>query len=151
MQQDIYQLASQIGSFEAFQDFSQEIEHLAKKYRFCANVSIEADLNLNILHKRLRDEIDQITKGKVFVTNKHKLNQTLFFPQNSQLYRWLCLSIYNRILQSNTHHYVIRSQWKIRDELLRLGSYWVSKGRLQQASDIFDLPSAEIKTLIMAR
>lgn len=149
MQQDIYQLASKIGSFEALQDFSQEIENLAKKYRFCANGSIEADLNLNIVHKRLCDEIDQIKTGKAFVTNKHKSNQTSFFPQNPQLYRWLCLSIYNRILQSNTHHYVMRSQWKIRDQLLRLGSYWVCKGRLQQASDIFDLSSEEIKYLIV--
>jgi len=61
-----------------------------------------------------------------------------FFPQDSALRQWIEIGIKSRILQSNTHHQIVRGQWKVREKLLELG-----KGK-----EVFHLSVDEVTELI---
>jgi hypothetical protein len=128
----------------------EEIEKLSKDYRFTPDASIDQEPASSVVYKRLVDEINQIRGGKTFSTMKKVERNQLYFPQNSELYRWMYLSIYNRVLQSNAHHYIARFQWGVKDSLLRLGAHWTALGQhgFKQPSDIFNHSPAEVEDLI---
>lgn len=159
MQREIYELASRMRSLPIYEnvlelkkEFPQifdEIETLGKRYRFDRDISIEKPLDMHLVYNRLLSEIKENENGKSFVTSKNNPTCKKFFPQNPVLRRWIYLSIYNRILQSNSHHYQMRGQWKVREKLLELGEYLTSLGILKKADHIFDLSSEEIKAYII--
>jgi len=64
------------------------------------------------------------------------------------VYRWLYTSISNRITQSNSHHIIIRNQWKVREMLIQLSNKMLSLNELQNTQDIFDLSPETIDLLI---
>ena len=161
MQRDLYALAHSMVELQACPDIDSlrrsypdvygKVEDLAKQYRFTSNSSIENELPLSLVYKRLTDEIQQIKDGKPFSSMKRTGHSRFYFPQNPDLYRWLKLSITSRVIQSNSHHQTARLQWLIRDELLKLGTYWTDHGKLSQPQEIFHRSLEEVGELIKQR
>lgn len=159
MQLDIYQLASKMISLPKFDsvfklqaeysEIGKEIEILGRKYRFNRDTSIEIPLDLNLVYQRLLQEVDQIKEGKTVPTRKNAFTRETFFPEQPDLLKWLTFSIYNRVYQSNTSHIHIRGQWKVREELLKLGKHLVNLGKLKSEEEIFDCSIDQIKEFII--
>lgn len=151
MQQEIKKLASKLKFIARVNDVAvlkkhpsmifKEIENLARKYRFDKDISFAKEPDLNLIYQRLlleNENADQTAKP----LNKIKQD---FFPDYPALKRWLYLSIFSRIMQSNANHYQVRGQWQISKELLKLGEYLKTQKKLKKAEDIFNLSSSEIK------
>lgn len=161
MQRDLYGLAQTMVDLPEYSDVNAlrksrpdvyvNIEKLAKQYRFTSNTSIANEPPLSLAYKRLIEEVAQIKRGKTFLSMKRSDQSRAYFPQNPSLYRWLKLSITNRVIQSNSHHHLARLQWPVREELLRLGGYWTVRGKLSQPEEIFQRSLEEVGELIKRR
>ncbi len=145
--QDIRDLAHAFSAFPAidFEKFKQDypkefqkLEQLGKKYRFQDNLSFTSELNLESLFHRI------IKESKKFTANSPSNTSTSnhdFFPQDTPLKEWIEIASKSRILQSNTHHKIIRGQWQVRKELLQLG----------MGKEIFNSSPQEISARIQSK
>lgn len=159
MQQDIHLLADEIKNEELPDDIMKlkvsnsdvfnKIKTLGQFYRFDKDISLEKELDLHLVYKKVLGAVKDIKDGKGFVTMKHTNDQEEFFPDHPTLKKWLTLSIKNRILQSNSHHYNVRGQWKVREELLRLGAHLTKLEILKNAEEVFDLSIKDIRKYIV--
>lgn len=131
----------------AFPHFYDQLMVLGQYYRFDHAMSIEKDLNLNLVYQKVLFECEQIKQGHSFISQKRE-NCEQFFLGNAQLERLVICSIRNRINQSNAHHYYVRGQWRVRKELLNLGKHMVERKLLNKPDDIFDCSIEEINNFI---
>lgn len=156
MQESIYHLATKMAPLSLpssvnnlGSELFSEVEKLGYTYRFDKDMSIEKPLDLNLVYERLLLEVNEIKKGKTLTTMKKTVRNEEFFPEHPLLKRWLYLSIFNRVIQSNSHHVMIRGQWNVRTKLLELGQQLVSTSLLKTPEDIFDLSIEAITSHLM--
>lgn len=128
-------------SFEEFKKHYpneyRNLEHLGKQYRFQDNLSFTTELNLEALFNRIIKESKQLVLDSPSNTSRSNHD---FFPQDAQLKNWIEIASKSRILQSNTHHKIIRGQWQVREKLLELG----------MGKAIFNCSIEEISSMINA-
>ena len=111
-----------------------ELIKLAFSYRFQDCLSFSAELDINLVFTRIINEIKNIDSDVESTSSiKHD-----YFPEETELKLWIESAVRNRIAQSNTHHLIIRGQWKVRAELLKLG----------EKDKIFNLSVDQVEDLI---
>jgi phosphohistidine swiveling domain-containing protein len=127
-----------------YPEYYLQLKKLGEHYRFQHNMSLHTPLDLNLVFNKILATKQQPTFRSS--TNSSKMiNNEIFFPDNPTLYRLILVSMQSRVNQSNSHHYHIRGQWKVRQELLKLGQHMVKQQSLINSEDIFDLSIEEIK------
>ena len=154
MSQDIYECATHFKDQEMPPNI-QELKaknpaqfevllNLSNKYRFEHAISLDKETDLNFVYKRVLQEVASIRSGAVFATSKKEHPNREVLPDAPELRDWLKLSIWNRILQSDSHHLDARSKVLVRPKLLDLGDRLVQKGILTKPEQIFDASIDEI-------
>lgn len=158
MHKELYQLALELQDIPAYENIETlkkknassflKLELLGKKYRFEHRISLDKSLDLNVVYLQLKKEIDLVKSGKGFVTNKGKSSSQFFLPEMVGLRGWLHIAIWNRILQSDSHHIDARAKEIVRPLLLQLAQSLVNKGELINKEGIFSLSLSKIGNLI---
>ncbi len=154
MHRELYELASQFQTIPPFErvetlqiqckELYEAIKVIGKKYRFEHAISLDKELDLNVVYMRVKEEIDAVGKGKIFSTDKKNHLSRTILPEMNELRAWLRISIWNRILQSNSHHIDARSKEVVRPKLIRLGDNQVQKNHLKCPENIFSCSTTEI-------
>jgi len=154
MSQDIYECATNLKDHEmppTIQELRAKnaelfdlLLTLSNKYRFEHAISLDKETDLNFLYKRVLQEIASVRSGAVFATSKKEHQNREVLPDAPELRDWLKLSIWNRILQSDSHHLDAQSKVYVRPKLLQLGDQLVKKGILAHPEDVFNCSIEEI-------
>ncbi|MBA2729031.1 MAG: hypothetical protein H0U49_12775 [Parachlamydiaceae bacterium] len=133
----------------------QELEMLAKHYRFKKNTSYIHDLDVEIAFKRILLEIESFensgnVSGIAATEDINNVSTEYYFPQDDDLRRWMYLGVTSRILQSDSHHKLMRGQWSVREALLELGTVLTEQRELDHPKEIFNLSLNQISNYIQA-
>jgi len=158
MSQDIYECATLLRDQE-MPPTIQELKvkntalfdvllNLSHKYRFEHAISLDKETDLNFVYKRVLQEVTSIRSGAVFATSKKEHQNREVLPDAPELRDWLKLSIWNRILQSDSHHLDARAKVLVRPKLLELGNLLVQKRMLAHSEQIFDCSVDQIARYI---
>jgi hypothetical protein len=121
---------------------------LSKKYRFEHTISLDQGIDLSTVYRRVKQEVEAVQKGAVFATDKKGTVERTLLPETPELVKWLHLSIWNRILQSNAHQLDARARASVRPVLIEFGSQLAAKGILDASEKIFECSRVEIRRLI---
>lgn len=115
----------------------EEIEKLAKEFRFEHVISLDKPLDPNVAYQRVKQEIKSILGGNVFVSGKNTDIRRSYLSGAPELKEWLQLSIENRLLQSDSHHIDAKARVVVQAKLLELGGLLVERSLLKSPWDIF--------------
>lgn len=158
MHQELRALAIQFQKDPVFEDVTilkkhntelyQCIEEIGEKYRFEHKISLDKELDLNVVYTRLKREVEAVIQGKTLLTNKITDQTRILLPEMNELKKWLYVTIWNRILQSDSHHLDVRAKEIVRPQLLKLGKLLTEKGRFMSAESIFNYSVEEIGDFI---
>lgn len=128
-------------------DIYLELEKLAKHYRFQKNASFTHDLDLEIVFRRVLQEIENLGASENRAEKTNAINE-YYFPHDDALRRWMYLGVKSRISQTDCNHRLARGQWAVREALLELGEELTAQGQLNHPKEIFDLSLDEITVVL---
>jgi len=158
MHQELRTLAMRFQKDPVFEDVTilkkhnpelyQPVEEIGKKYRFEHKISLDKELDLNVVYTRLKREVEAVIQGKSLSTNKTTDQTRILLPEMDELKKWLYVTIWNRILQSDSHHLDARAKEIVRPQLLKLGQLLTEKGSIESAELIFNYSIEEIGDFI---
>ncbi len=126
----------------------QCVAMIGKQFRFEHRISLDKELDLNVVYARLKKEVEAVMQGKPLSTHKTTDRTRVLLPEMDQLKKWLYVAIWNRILQSDSHHLDARAKEIVRPQLLTLGQLLTKSKRFMSAHDIFDHSVEEIGNFI---
>jgi hypothetical protein len=154
MEKEIHNLAEKLqqiilpAEIASLKEENIEMYHefikLTEKFRFENNVALEKPVDMQIVYKKVMQVVDNIKLGGGFVTNKHLNKNRNVLPDLKELKEWLRLSIWNRVMQSDSHHLEGMAKALLHPKLIELGNQLVSKGLLPTATAVFQLKESEI-------
>lgn len=154
MHQTVHKIALQVATLDfpetieeletLFPEVYKKIEDISSQFRFENIISLDRPVDLTIVYEKIKQEVQAIQQGSIFSANKEIEENRIFFPEFPELKAWLRLSIWNRILQSNSHHIEAKARYFVRPKLIQLGELLVQEANLKDPEEIFSLSIEQI-------
>lgn len=118
------------------------VKEIGSRYRFEHSISLDRPLDLNLVYQRI---LLDVKSNSHFRTNKRPMDR-LFLPEYPEFVEWLRVSIWNRILQSDSHHFDAKVRMIVRPKFLKLGKRLVERGILDEPEQIFKCTFEQLKS-----
>lgn len=147
MHQTVHKIALQVATIDfpetidelqtLFPEVYKKIEDISSQFRFENILSLDRPIDLTIVYEKIKQEAQAIWEGSIFATDKEIDEKRIFFPEFPELKAWLRLSIWNRILQSDSHHIEAKARYLVRPKLIQFGQILVQEAILEDPEEIF--------------